>query len=242
MYYIDNLTLIQADSIIKSIDYVLEKLKPAEKSYQYYLSHFLNTYGNSKYIGLDAVYVHLALNYYDKGEAPWVKEENLKEIVDNAKSMEPTLIGKTAPDFTTFEEDGTPFTLSEFEAKYTVLVFWAPDCGHCTKAIPFLLKAQEKYKDDGLKIVSVCNKAGSKYETCWEGIKEKNMMSFLNTGDKYMRSRVLTNYFVRSTPLILILDESKKILLKKVPAENIDDIMQRIINQDTTHMIEEDKG
>ena len=231
-FYLDKLTLVNADSINNTIDMILAKMKPAEKTYQFYMSHFLNKYANSKYIGLDAVYVHLALKYYDKGEAPWVDEENLAEIVNNAKSMEPTLMGKIAPDFSTLEENGNEFNLHTFNAKYTVLIFWAPDCGHCTKAMPYLVDFQEKYKDEGVRVVSICNQVGKKYDSCWTGVKEKNMMTFLNTGDQYMRSRVLSKYFVKSTPLILLLDKDKKILLKKIPAENIDSIMQNVLEVD----------
>ncbi len=243
-FYMDKLTPINADSINLSLDFLLNQMKPAEKTFQYYLSHFLNKYGNSKYIGLDGVYVHLALNYYDKGLAPWVKEENLEEIVSNAKSMEPTLIGKIAPDFTTFEEDGDEFTLSLFQADYTVLIFWAPDCGHCTKAMPYLVDFQEKYKDDGVRVVSICNQIGKKYETCWTGVTEKNMMTFLNTGDQYMRSRVTSKYFVRSTPLILLMDKDKKILLSKIPAENMDSIMMNVLETEAKKSKEviEEKG
>ncbi|MEE9373346.1 MAG: redoxin domain-containing protein [Saprospiraceae bacterium] len=231
-FYMDNLTPINADSINQTIDFILNEMKPAETTFQYYLSHFLNTYSNSKYIGLDGVYVYLSLQYYNKGLAPWVKEENLEEIISNAKSMEPTLIGKIAPDFTTLTEQGDEFTLSQFQAEYTVLIFWAPDCGHCTKAMPYLVDFQEKYKDDGVKVVSICNQVGKKYETCWTGIKEKKMMTFLNTGDQYMKSRVTSKYFVKSTPLILLMDKNKKIILKKIPAENIDNIMANVLEVD----------
>ena len=241
-FYMDNLTPIHADSINESLDFLLNQMKPAETTFQYYLSHFLNKYVNSKYIGLDGVYVHLALEYYDKGMAPWVKEENLEEIVSNAKSMEPTLIGKIAPDFTTFTEAGDEFTLSHFQAKYTVLIFWAPDCGHCTKAMPYLVDFQEKYKDDGVRVVSICNQVGKKYESCWTGVKEKNMMTFLNTGDQYMKSRVTSKYFVRSTPLILLLDENKKILLTKIPAENMDSIMINVLENEAKKAKEMEKG
>ena len=231
MYYMDNLTTIQADSIIQSVDYLLEKMRPAEKTYQYYLSHFLNTYGNSKYIGLDKVYVHLALDYYNKGLAPWASEENRKEIVTNAKKMEPTLLGKVAPDFTSYMEDGTPFTLSKFDADFTILVFWAPDCGHCTKAVPYLKTVQEKYGEQGVKVVTVCNKAAKKFDTCWEGVKEKKMESFINTGDQYRVPYTLNKYNVLNTPLILILDRNKEILLKRIPAENLDSIMAEVIKK-----------
>lgn len=231
-YYLNNLTPQVPDSLIISIDRILGLLEPSKDAYQYYLSYFLNTYGNSKYIGMDAIYVHLALEYYGKGKAPWVNEENLNEIVSNARKIEPTLIGKQAPDFTIYQEDGTPIGLSDFKKDYTVLVFWKPDCGHCTKAMPHVLEFYEKYKDQSVDVLAICTKTGEKLNECWEGVKEKNMQALYNAGDEYHRSRIFSKYFVNSTPSIYILDKDKKIKLKKVPAENLDAVMIEIMKMD----------
>ena len=84
-YLIDKLTVQHPDSIAKSIDFILKKLEPAEETYKYYLVHFLNEYAKSKVVGFDAVYVHLALNYYKTGKAPWTDEDQLKKIVENGE-------------------------------------------------------------------------------------------------------------------------------------------------------------
>lgn len=231
-YYLSSLTPNQPDSIIISVDNILGLMDQGSDAYQYYLSNFLNRYGNSKYIGMDAVYVHLALNYYGNAKAPWVTEENLKEIVGNAKKIEPTLIGKQAPDFTLYKEDGTPVSLNDFNKDYTIIMFWKPDCGHCTKAMPHVVEFVEKFKDKSVDVLTVCTKTGKKYGDCWEGVKEKNMETLLNLGDEYHKSRIFSKYFVNSTPAIYILDKDKKIKLKKVPAENLDPVMEELMRID----------
>ncbi len=231
-YYLQNLTPNQADSIIVSVDRILSLLEPNQEAYQYYLSNFLNSYGNSKYIGMDAVYVHLALNYYGKGKAPWVSEDNLAEIVDNARRINPILIGKKAPDFTVYRQDGTAVSLSDFKNDYTVIVFWKPDCGHCTEAMPHVIDFQEKYKDQGVDVLTVCTYSGEKYGKCWEDVEAKGMSNLINTGDEFNRSGIFSKYFTTSTPKIFILDDEKKILLKKVPAENLDAVMIELMKID----------
>lgn len=233
-YYIDNLTPNAPDSIIESIDVILGSLEDNDDAFQYYLSNFLNDYGNSKYIGMDAVYVHLALEYYDKGKATWVEEENLKEIVGNAKKIKPTLIGKDAPDFTVKSQDGTEYTLESFNKDFTILMFWKPDCSHCTKAMPHMIDFAEKYKDQSVDILTICTKTGKDYGSCWEGVEEKNMGILLNTGDEFHRSRIFSKYYVNSTPSIYIIDKEKKIKLKKVPAENLDAVMQQLMEIDAS--------
>lgn len=227
-YYMENLTPLEPDSIITGVDRVLSLLEQNEDAYRYYLSYFLNKYGNSKYIGMDAVYVHLALNYYDNGKAPWISEENKNEIVENAKKIEPILIGKKAPDFTINMKDGTPVTLSELDNEYTILVFWKPNCGHCTKAMPHVLDFQEKWKDKGVQTIAICTKTGKDYDSCWEDVEKKGMQDLINVADQYQKSRIVSKYYVTSTPKIFIIDKNQEIVLKKVPAENLDAVMIQI--------------
>lgn len=231
-YYLENLTPVNPDSAITSVDYLLSMMDPDSEMYRYYLSYFLNKYGNSKYIGMDAVYVHLALNYYGKGKAPWVTEENKQEIVENALKIEPILIGKKAPDFTISKQDGTPLALSDLTNAYTVLVFWKPNCSHCTKAMPHIIEFNEKYKDKGVDVVTICTQIGKDYEKCWEDVEKKGMGDLLNAGDPFGKSRILSKYYATSTPKIFILDKDKNIRLKKVPAENLDAVLQQLLKID----------
>ena len=237
-YYLDKLTPRSADSINNAVDLILTKMEPNTETFQYYLSYFLNDYGNSKFIGMDAVYVHLALEYYAKGKAPWISEDNLKEIVDNATKLAPILIGEPAPDFTIFEQDGSEVKLSDFDNDYTVLVFWRPDCSHCTEAMPHVIDFNEKYKAKGIDLLSICTSTGKKYAKCWEDVTKKKMDNLLNTGDEHHRSRIFSKYYITSTPQIYILDKDKNIKLKKVPAENLEAVMEEIMKMDAAKAAE----
>lgn len=183
---------------------------------------------------MDAVYVHLALEYYDKGKAPWISDENKEEIVSNAKKIAPILIGKTAPDFTIQTQDGSPITLSERENEYTVLVFWKPNCGHCTKAMPHVLEFDKKWRDKGVETIAICTKTGKDYDTCWEDVEKKGMQDLINAADQYQKSRILSKYYATSTPKIFIIDKEQKIVIKKVPAENLDAVLVQLTSTEET--------
>jgi len=228
-YYLEKLTPSHPDSINKSIDTILAKVKPAEDTYKYYLSHFLNKYHGSKVVGYDAVYVHLALNYYAQGEASWVGEENLEKIIDKAKRTKPLLIGKKAPDFSAKDKDGIQYTLSKIDADYKVLMFWKPDCGHCKKAMPHVVAFQDKFIDRGVKVISFCTDGRKNLEKCWEGVEEKEMGSLLNLADEQGRSRAQSKFYATSTPYIYILDREGNILMKRIGAEQLEEVMDEII-------------
>lgn len=228
-YYLERLTHAHPDSISKSLDHILAKTKPAEDNYRYYLSHFLNKYHGSKIVGYDAVYVHLAMKYYARGEAPWVDEENLNKIIDKARRTQPLLIGEQAPDFTAKDKEGIEHTLSKIDADYKVLMFWKPDCGHCKKAMPFVVDFQDKYIDKSVRVISFCTSGAKNIEKCWDGVEEKNMGNLLNLADEQRKSRAQAKFYATSTPYIFILDREGEILMKRIGAEQLDEVMEEII-------------
>ena len=228
-YYESNLTHNEPDSLIKTVDYLLGLFEEDSEAYRYYLSYYLNKYANSKFIGMDAVYVHIALNYYAKGKASWITEESRKEIVDNARKLEPVLIGKKAPEFNITQEDGTPIVLSKLDNEYTVVVFWKPSCGHCTKAMPHVLEFQEAYREKGIEVVAICTERGKKAADCWKAVKEKKMEPLLNGIDEFGKDRTVARYYAVSTPMIYVIDKNGEIVIKKVPAENLGAVMDTIM-------------
>ena len=239
-YYLEKLTTPHPDSIIISLDYILKKMKNDKPeggdNFKYYLVHYFNKYAQSKIIGMDAVYVHLALEYYDKGYASWTPDTTLQKIVRNAKEAAPTLIGKVAPNITLQDKEGNKVTLHDIESPYTVVYIWDPDCGHCKKAAPDVVKFYEQYKSKGVKMVSICSKFTDEVPKCWETVEERKFMDFLNVVDPYHRSKYKTKYNVKSTPQTFILDKDKTILIKKIGAEQMAEVMDKIIEDEQRRM------
>lgn len=230
-YYMEKLTPQHPDSMIISIDYLLGKMQPSEETFKYYLIHFLNKYASSKVVGQDKVYVHIAENYYCKGLAPWTDEEQLAKICDNARRLKPILIGKKARDITTKDKDGKNHNLYDFTTDYTILYFWASDCGHCKKMTPFLIDFHEKYKSKGVSIMTICKPKSGEYKECWDYIdKHENMENMLNTYDPSNRAQIYYN--VRSTPSMFIMNKDKEIIMKGIGADQLDEVMDEIIKRD----------
>jgi len=235
-YYVEKLTQQDPDSTKVSVDYLLNKMEPSEETFKYYLSYFLNKYAKMKIVGFDALYVHIVDNYYAKGRAPWVTEENLKKMKDQANNYRPILIGQQFPDITTYKADNakTPVRLRDIDSKYTVVLFWAHDCGHCTKSMPDVVDFYNEFEGKGVTVLSICTKGGKKTTACQESIAKKKMEKFINTFDEFQRYR--RSVYIPSTPKIFILDKDKNILIKDIPAKNLKEIMPQIIQ------VDEEKG
>jgi thiol-disulfide isomerase/thioredoxin len=230
-YYVTKVLPQHPDSINLGIDMLLANMQTAPEIVKYYTIHFLNYYAKTKLVGFDACYVHIGKKYYCNGKAPWANKEDLEKICDNVARLEPILIGKTAPNIVVKDRNNQNHALYDVDADFTVLFFWAPDCGHCKTAAPFMVDFAKKYKDRGVKVFAMCTAVTDKANDCWKGIEEKGFDDnlFLNYYDPYISSRYKTLYDVQTTPQIFILDRKHTILMKRISAEQLDKTMEDVM-------------
>jgi len=234
--YVQKFAVQHPDSINQAIDFVISKVKNSPESYKYLLINFLNFYAKSTIVGMDGVYVHIANKYYCTGEANWVTKEDREKICDNARRLEPILIGKIAPNITVLDRNSKPTALWDVDADYTVLFFWDPECSHCKKAAPLMVDFANQFKARGVKVFAVCTavnteKEPTKASDCWKSVEEKGFSDFLflNTWDPYLRSHYKTIFDVKTTPQIFILDRKHEILMKRIGSEQLSKVMEEVM-------------
>ncbi len=228
-HFVHKLNVQHPDTISLAIDKVLARMDPASDFFKMYLVHYLNEAAKSKLVGMDAVYVHLIDQYYRQGLAPWTEEELLQTFLDNADRLRPLLIGKTAPDIRMEKRDGSSLSLYDVKTDFTILYFWRYDCGECKKSTPIMKAFYEKWKDKGVSLFAVCTKTAKEITGCWDYIDENETNNWLHTVDPYMRSRYAKLYDVQATPSIFILDKDKKIISKRLGAEQLEGLFEQII-------------
>jgi len=169
---------------------------------------------------MDEVFVYLVENYYQKGEAYWLDNDGLEKYYERARKIAPNLIGNVAPEIKMVDKNNVEQRLSAVKAKYTIVVFWDPGCGHCQKEIPLLdsvYKAALKAK--GVKIYAVKTEGDEKK---WEEFINKNGMNdWINVYDPEHQSDFRSKYDIYSTPVIYLLDEKKIIKGKRIDHTNL---------------------
>jgi len=124
-------------------------------------------------------------------------------------------VQKLAPLFT---------TLSSVKAKYTILVFWDVECGHCQTEIPKLLEVYHELKKTvDVKVFSVYTL--SEFDK-WKKYIIKNKLDFVNIYDPIHLNNVKEKYDIFSTPKVYVLDKDKKIKSKHMPVDKIPELIK----------------
>jgi Peroxiredoxin len=234
--YIDKLVSPTVDSLTKEGSWLLSKTKGSKELFKYTLWWLTRRAEESKIMGLDEAFVYFVENYYMKGDAYWLSSEDLAKYIDRAKKIAPNVIGNLAPEIELMGIDNKMHKLSDVKAKYTILVFWSPDCGHCTTEVPKLDSVYRAVlKSKGTQIYGVKTESDEKK---WKEVIEKNKLNdWIHVYDHDGRSRFRGDYDIYSTPVIYLLDEKKIIRAKRIDHSNIASVVEMLERKE-----KEDKG
>lgn len=228
--YLDKLTMQQPDSIIASVDFLLSRFQSAPASFRFYLTYIFNKYREAKSVGMDAIYVHIAKEYIGKGQAEWINQKQIDEILAAVEAIEPTLIGKRAPNFTVQKRDGSDIDLGDIDSEFTVLFFWAPNCSHCQASMSTLQEFQERLREKGVSVFAVCTKVNESEKNCWEYIDAAGLTTWINASDQTGgNSSIHVLYNIKNTPSVFVLDRNKKILVKNIGVDQLEEVFKRIL-------------
>ncbi len=226
------------DSIIKESDYQLLLARSSPEMYKFILNWMTDEYISPKYMGQDAVFVHLFEKYHSKGLTSWLNEKQMETISRRAYMLMSNLIGAKAADLEMLDTAGKGAALYNVQADYTVIIFWDPNCGHCKEEVPRLDSIYKaSWKQHGVKIYGVLS-ADSKEDMkpVWKQyIREHNIGDWINVYQtKEMEAAEKASqkpsyrqlYDVTMTPTLFLLDKEKRIIGKKLSWEQMNELMQ----------------
>ena len=240
--YFETMVLQIPDSINKDAYDLIEKAKKNKDLFKYIVFYITNTYERSNIMGMDAVFVFMTENYYKTKQAFWVDSVQLKKIIDRSNLLKPILIGKPAPNMLLQDTAQKNIMLYAVQAKYTILAFWDPDCGHCKKEIPKLAEIHKKYKSNNIQTYAVCIERDSiKGEKAWKKFIRDNKLDWINVNDHFYHTDFKQLYDVYSTPVLYLLDDEKKIMMKRIGVEQVEDFMERTFKPEKKEEIKNTK-
>mgnify|MGYP001123428941 CR=1 FL=1 len=192
---------------IKAVNKIMDVTSVNQEVYQYVLDYLIT--GFESY-GFEKVITYIADNI--SFDETCVNSERKAQLEKKVESLKKFSVGNKAPDFSTTDLSGNGFTLSESGSQYTLLVFWATWCPHCTNLIPQLQSIYFPEISDKLEIGAVS----------LDDSKD-DLRSFLDEGEygwvnicdfNKWKGNVVQKYDVYATPTMYLLFQDQTILAK----------------------------
>jgi len=217
--YFKNTLLQIPDSFLRPTFSLIEKAKANEEMYRYISLNRLNDAITSEVMGMDKLFVEIADRFFLSGKAAWLDTAAMAKVKEKVRVIRPNLIGNLAPELKLPDSEGMYYSLRQMNSKYTILLFWEPNCSHCKKTVPQLYKdLYLPLKDKGVDIYAVCTQ--NKKEEWMKTIAEYKIYDWTNVWDPSVTSNFRSLYDVYSTPVMYILDSTKHIIAKRLDVDS----------------------
>ena len=130
--------------------------------------------------------------------------------------METMITGTKAPDIIMKDADHNQFELDSFETqcRYIIILFWSAGCSHCMEMINKLFPWQQQTQvQQQITVIAISLDDTETEIKAWEQeITELKGWKHLRAAEG-IRSKVAGDYFVLSTPVMVLLDaKTRKII------------------------------
>lgn len=228
----------EPDSIIKDADYKLLLARSSPEMYKYLLNWLTDEYISPKYMGQDAVFVHLFEKYHSKGLTPWLNEKQSEAITRRAYMLMANLVGEKAANLELLDTTGKVAALYDVNADYTVVVFWDPNCGHCKEEVPRVDSFyRASWKAKNVKLYAVMTEydkdawikfINSNHLNEWTHVYHTLEMLKEETAAQKPSFKQL--YDITQTPTLYLLDKEKRIVGKKLTPQQVNDLLKVKMN------------
>ncbi|MEO0626093.1 MAG: DUF5106 domain-containing protein [Bacteroidota bacterium] len=222
--YMTRLTPKNADSVIASADFLLQKVI----DYPEYLKYFANWItlkyepGETTLMDGEAVYVHMIQNYFTYDLAFWSDSLNIQGLQQRANEMSKSLLKQQAPDVSVPDQNGTPQRLYDETAPYVAVFMYNPTCDHCIEQTPQVRELARRRPD--LKIYGIA--IDTDREAWLSFVDRMGISDWTNVFDPSNRS-IYGTYYVDHTPELYLLNPDRIIIGKNLKANQVEEVIRR---------------
>jgi thiol-disulfide isomerase/thioredoxin len=222
--YLDKLYAPDPDSVMKAIDFMVAKAKPNQETFKYLVWTCMIKYQQPEIMGQDEIYVRLFDKYFASGQMDfWVSAKLKKNIKDFADRLRLSLVGQTAKNLILQDGSGKLRSMYDLKNKYTIVYFFDPDCGHCKTETP---KVVNFLNNTTFDVAVYAVSADSSLSKMNKYVKDMKMEKFVTTCFYYSAvGHYQSLYDAETTPTLYVLDDKKKIIAKKLPAERLQEFL-----------------
>jgi len=200
-----------------SIDHMIDNLVSDEKKFNEVTQYLFNLLEQRSLFGASE---YLALKILNEGSC--AVDDNFASQLESYRAMK---VGNTAPDivfdggvFINGQSVETPYTLSDLEAGYIMVVFGSSRCPMCPQELSAIKDVYEKWERHGVEVVYV-----SMDENQSDFDRSASTYPFISFSDfKGWKTQSAKDYHVFATPTLFLLDADRKIVLRPNSVKQMD--------------------
>ncbi len=222
------------DSLNKYCDRILKSCEKSNENFKFSLYWITNHFEESKFMGMDAVFVHMVDEYYAKGKAYWIDSTLMYKLKDRANRLRYNLIGKKSLNLNMPDTNDVYHSLFNTNAKYTLLAFWDATCGHCKEEMPKIQRAYDslnaihKSNVKAQKFFEVFSVSSTPDAKDWRKYIHEQKHRWISVYDPNNETNFRYYYDIYSTPVFYLLNDKKEILSKRLTPEQMIDLMDKL--------------
>jgi peroxiredoxin len=227
--YFTRLLKPQEPEIIHGVDFLLKKVESNPEIYRFTARQIFNILRTAPYAEVEKVALYLGENYIVNRPEMW-DPIFIQQFEEYATMTSLNMAGTQANDLRLQDVAGNTLSLYDVQAKYTILLFFNPQCGACAVATPEIHTLYQTYKDKGLQVVAVYLDRDK--DTWLNYITEKNFLDWINLWDAEETSGMFEKYDLHAIPTIYLLDQNKQVIEKNLYYTALNSIIKQLFGEE----------
>lgn len=150
-------------------------------------------------------------------------------FVDEVENMKNLAVGAVAPEIALPNPEGEVVALSSLRGKYVLVDFWAKWCKPCRVENPNIVRAYNKYKDEGFEVFGV---SLDRNREDWVQAIEEDNLDWTQVSDlKFWNSEAAKTYNINAIPFSILLDPDGKIIAKNLRGVELDKKLEEVFSK-----------
>jgi len=154
----------------------------------------------------------------------------VQTLSDEMERLRVLAIGQVAPEIALPTPEGEIFKLSSLRGNYVLVDFWAEWCKPCRLENPNVLRAYNRFKDKGFKILGV---SLDRTRDRWLKAIAEDGLPWQHVSDlQYFNSSAARDYNVSAIPFSVLLDPDGRIIAKNLRGKELQSKLEEIYGSD----------